>query len=197
MSHYYSHVSQWLIPTGISCKHCIYITSTSSYYLLFILTLTNILLLGARLKGHWQIQLYTNTANTAPVKVALLSQLCTEQSQTKKKKAPINAVILCIYCITQISGSPPWRTSGRKAGILTRDSLLNNLALQVLQQRSTVCCSCIAVHVCLHLWRRKPLPNVPPRTNKIITPSPITVTACYGLWGCRPLEMNHSQVHQI
>lgn len=76
----------------------------------------------------------TSEANTAPVKVALLSQLYNEQSKKeKKKKAPINAVILCIYCITQISSSPPWRTSGRKAGILTRDSLLNNLALQVLR----------------------------------------------------------------
>lgn len=51
--------------------------------------------------------------------------------------------------------------------------------------------------VCLYLWRRKPLPNVPVCTNKIITPSPITVTACYGLWGHRLVEMNHSQVHQI
>lgn len=65
-----------------------------------------------------------------------------------------------------------WRTSGRKADILTRDLLLNNLTPQVLWWRSAVCYSGAAVHVQPHLWGGgNRCQMLLPPSGPIITPS--------------------------
>lgn len=86
----------------------------------------------------------------------------------------------------KISICLPWRTSGRKAGILTRDLLLHNLTPQVPWWRSTVCHSCAAVHVQPHLWCRNPLPNAAAslRTDQ----NSVAVTACLLSEDTRRLE---------
>lgn len=88
-------------------------------------------------------------------------------------------------CIAQISGSLLWRTSGREAGVLTRDSLLNNLSLQVLRWRSAVCYS--RPRGCARL---PPPPMAQeaaakcsgPPTNELITP-PTSEEECGGRGG--------------